>query len=121
MNKFLNILTYAIGLLFLFNGLMWLISPTDIASSLGMPLLTGHGLSTQIGDLASFFLVVGIFTLLGAYTKDTHWLYAPAALVGFAAISRIIAYLAHGAALSTDKIAVEVIVMSILLFVVKKS
>ena len=70
MNKFLNILTYAIGLLFLFNGLMWLISPTDIASSLGMPLLTGHGLSTQIGDLASFFLVVGIFTLLGAYTKE---------------------------------------------------
>ncbi len=91
------------------------------ASNLGMPLLTGHGLSTQIGDLASFFLVVGIFTLLGAYTKKTHWLYAPAALVGFAAISRIIAYLAHGAALSTDKIAVEVIVMGILLFVVKKS
>ena len=121
MNKFLNILTYAIGLLFLFNGLMWLISPRDIAASLGMPLLTGHGLSTQIGDLASFFLVVGIFTLLGAYTKDTHWLYAPAALVGFAAISRIIAYLAHGAALSTDKIVVEVIVMGILLFVVKKS
>ena len=119
MNKFLNILTYAIGLLFLFNGLMWLISPTDIASSLGMPLLTGHGLSTQIGDLASFFLVVGIFTL--PYTKKTHWLYAPAALVGFAAISRIIAYLAHGAALSTDKIVVEVIVMGILLFVVKKS
>ena len=69
MDRFLNILTYAIGLLFVFNGLMWLISPADIASTLGMPLLTGHGLSTQIGDLASFFLVVGIFSLLGAYTK----------------------------------------------------
>ena len=79
MNKFLNILTYAIGILFVFNGLMWLISPGEIASSLGMPLLTGHGLSTQIGDLASFFLVVGIFTLLGAYTKKTYWLYAPLA------------------------------------------
>ena len=121
MNKFLNILTYAIGILFVFNGLMWLISPGEIASSLGMPLLTGHGLSTQIGDLASFFLVVGIFTLLGAYTKKTYWLYAPVALVGFAALSRIIAYLTHGAALSTDKILVEVIVMGILLLVVKKS
>ena len=121
MNKFLNILTYAIGFLFLINGLMWLISPANIASTLGMPLLTGHGLSTQIGDLASFFLVVGIFSLLGAYTKKTYWLYAPAALVGFAALSRIIAYLAHGAALSTDKIIVEVVVMSILLFVAKKS
>ena len=121
MDRFLNILTYAIGLLFVFNGLMWLISPVDIASTLGMPLLTGHGLSTQIGDLASFFLVVGIFSLLGAYTKKTYWLYAPAALVGFAALSRIIAYLAHGAALSTDKIIVEVVVMSILLFVAKRS
>ena len=121
MNKFLNILTYAIGILFVFNGLMWLISPAEIASSLGMPLLTGHGLSTQIVDLASFFLVVGIFTLLGAYTKKTYWLYAPAALVGFAALSRIIAYIIHGAALSTDKILVEIIVMGILLLVVKKS
>ena len=121
MDRFLNILTYAIGLLFLFNGLMWLTSPADIASTLGMPLLTGHGLSTQIGDLASFFLVVGIFSLLGAYTKKTYWFYAPAALVGFAALSRIIAYLAHGAALSTDKIIVEVVVMSIILFVAKKS
>ena len=107
MDRFLNILTYAIGLLFVFNGLMWLTSPEDIASTLGMPLLTGHGLSTQIGDLASFFLVVGIFSLLGAYTKKTYWLYAPAALVGFAALSRVIAYLAHGAALSTDKISVS--------------
>ena len=121
MNKFLNILTYTIGFLFLINGLMWLISPADIASSLGMPLLTGHGLSTQIGDLASFFLVVGVFTLLGAYTKKTYWLYAPIALVGFAALSRIVAYLAHGAALSTDKIVVEVMVMGILSLVVKKS
>ena len=121
MNKFLNILTYTIGFLFLINGLMWFISPADIASSLGMPLLTGHGLSTQIGDLASFFLVVGVFTLLGAYTKKTYWLYAPIALVGFAALSRIVAYLAHGAALSTDKIVVEVMVMGILSLVVKKS
>ena len=121
MDRFLNILTYAIGLLFVFNGIMWLTSPADIASTLGMPLLTGHGLSTQIGDLASFFLVVGIFSLLGAYTKKTYWLYAPAALVGFAALSRISAYLADGAELSTDKIVIEVVVMGILLLVVKKS
>ena len=121
MDRFLNILIYAKGFLFVFNGLMWLVSPADIASSLGMPLLTEHGLSTQIGDLASFFLVVGIFSLLGAYTKKPYWLYAPAALVGFAALSRMIAYLAHGAALSTDKILIEVVVMSILLFVAKRS
>ena len=86
MNKFLTILTYAIGILFLFNGLMWLISPADIASSLGMPLLTGHGLSTQIGDLASFFLVVGIFTLLGAYTKKNSLVICTCSFSGFCCI-----------------------------------
>jgi hypothetical protein len=79
MDRFLNILTYAIGFLFLFKGLLWLISPENIASSWGMPLLTGHGWSTQIGDLASFFLVVGIFSLIGAYTKKPNGLYTPAA------------------------------------------
>ena len=38
-----------------------------------MPLLEGEGLSTQIGDFASFFFVVGIFILLGAYSKNNHW------------------------------------------------
>ena len=59
MSKTIQVFTYLIGFLFIFNGLMWLINPAYIASSLGMNLLSDHGLSTQIGDLASFFLVVG--------------------------------------------------------------
>ena len=63
MDKLFNILTYVIGFLFLLMGLQWLVDPTSAAAGLGMSLLSGHGLSTQIGDLASFFLVVGVFTL----------------------------------------------------------
>ena len=120
MSKFISIFCYLISILFIFNGLMWLINPSEIAMSLGMQLLTGHGLSTQIGDLASFFLVVGIFTFLGVYKKNNYWFYTPIALLAFAAISRVIAFLAHGASLSIDKILVELVLVVFLLFVVNR-
>ena len=120
MSKFINVITYLIGFLFIFNGFLWLINPSNIASSLGMALLSDHGLSTQIGDLASFFLVIGIFTILGTYKKKKFWFYAPIALLSFAALSRIIAFLFHGAALSVDKIVVELIIAGFLLFLIKR-
>ena len=120
MSKIINVLSYLIGFLFIFNGFLWLINPSNIASSLGMTLLSDHGLSTQIGDLASFFLVVGIFTILGIYKKVKFWFYTPIALLSFAALSRIIAFLFHGAALSVDKIVVELIIAGFLLFLIKR-
>ena len=69
MDKLFNVLTYVIGFLFLLMGLQWLVDPTSAAAGLGMSLLSGHGLSTQIGDLASFFLVVGVFTLCAALKR----------------------------------------------------
>ena len=120
MDNFFNILLYLIGTLFLLMGLQWLIDPTSAANGLGMVLLSEHGLSTQIGDLSSFFLVTGTFTLCAAYKNNTVWLYTPIALFGFAAFSRIIAFLYHDAALSTDKILVELILAGFLLFLVKR-
>lgn len=120
MDNFFNILLYLIGTLFLLMGLQWLIDPTSAANGLGMVLLSEHGLSTQIGDFSSFFLVIGTFTLCAAYKNNTVWLYTPIALFGFAAFSRIIAFLFHDAALSTDKILVELILAGFLLFLVKR-
>ena len=120
MDNFFNILVYLIGTLFLLMGLQWLIDPTSAANGLGMVLLSEHGLSTQIGDFSSFFLVIGTFTLCAAYKNNTVWLYTPIALFGFAAFSRIIAFLYHDAALSTDKILVELILAGFLLFLVKR-
>ena len=88
----------------------------EFAEALGMSLLSGEGLSTQIGDLSSFFLVLGSFILLGAYTKQKYWFYAPIALLGLAAISRTIAYLFHDAAFATQSIMVEVLVACLLFF-----
>lgn len=120
MDNFFNILLYLIGTLFLLMGLQWLIDPTSAANGLGMVLLSEHGLSTQIGDFSSFFLVIGTFTLCAAYKNNTVWLYTPIALFGFAAFSRIMAFLYHDAALSTDKILVELILAGFLLFLVKR-
>ena len=120
MDNFFNTLLYLIGTLFLLMGLQWLIDPTSAANGLGMVLLSEHGLSTQIGDFSSFFLVIGTFTLCAAYKNNTVWLYTPIALFAFAAFSRIMAFLYHDAALSTDKILVELILAGFLLFLVKR-
>ena len=47
------------AVLFIVMGLRWLLDPAGIAPSLGLSLETGLGLSTQVGDLAAFFLVLG--------------------------------------------------------------
>ena len=121
MDKFINIITYTLGFLFFLQGALWVLSPVDAAAGLGMTLLTDKGLSTQIGDFTSFFFVVGIFTLIGAYTKELTWFYAPIALLGFAAIFRTLAYLFHGASFALDTILVELLVAGFLVFVVSRS
>ena len=65
--------------------LQHLLGPANVAESLGMPLLEGVGLSTQIGDLGSFFITVGAMTLIGAITTTCHWFYAPSMLLLVAA------------------------------------
>ena len=51
MDRILNIVTFTAGFLFFINGIMWLIAPAASAEALGMSLLSGAGLSTQIGDI----------------------------------------------------------------------
>lgn len=107
------------GVVFVAIGLIWLVAPGFAASQLGMTLLTGVGLSTQIGDLASFFLVMGGSILIALYTGQRVWLYPPVMLLGFAAFGRVVAWAIHGAAFAIDMIAVEVIV-AVLLFMASK-
>ena len=39
------------AILFFYQGVNWLFQPEEAAAGLGMPLLTGIGASTQIGEL----------------------------------------------------------------------
>ena len=120
MNTTWKILTGLPGVVFVVIGLIWLLAPGFSASQLGMTLLSGVGLSTQIGDLASFFLVMGGCVLIALKTGQRVWLYPTVMLLGFAAFGRIVAWGLHGATFAIDMIAVEIIVAGLLIMASKK-
>ena len=116
MKNVLRIVAGLVGILFFLNGLQWIISPANVAASLGMPLLDGVGLSTQIGDLGSFFITVGAMTLIGAITTTRHWFYAPSMLLLVAALYRTLSTILYGAPFVMSAILVEVVVGLFLIF-----
>ena len=116
MKNVLRIVAGLVGILFFLNGLQWIISPANVAESLGMPLLEGVGLSTQIGDLGSFFITVGAMTLIGAITTTRHWFYAPSILLLVAALYRTLSTVLYGAPFVMSAILVEVVVGLFLIF-----
>ena len=116
MKNFLRVLAGFFGAFFLLMGLRWIIDPSSAAASLIMPLLDGAGLSTQIGDVGSFFVTIGAMTLIGAIKQERHWLYAPSMLLLVAALYRVLSTLLHGAAFAFPLIAIEIIVGLFLIF-----
>jgi hypothetical protein len=96
-------------------GLRWLLAPAGIAAELGMPLLEGAGLSTQIGDLSGFFLTLGLCVMLGVSTRNSQWYYPAIMLLSLTALGRILAWLLHDAALPMQTLAPEIIFSLILL------
>jgi hypothetical protein len=115
MKKALKILAALPALLFIVFGLRWMIAPEGMAKELGMPLLEGMGLSSQLGDVGSFFLGGGIMVMIGIITERRDWLYAATLLVAGAAVFRTVAWLAHGAPFAVTSIAVEVTITVILI------
>ncbi len=114
MNDRLRLAIRVFGAFFTFQGVAWLIDPARVAAGLGMPLLDGLARSTQIGDLASFFLVAGLTMLIGSREGDARLLYVPACMIGGAAVTRTIAWLWLGAEFAAFFIAVEVVVSATL-------
>ena len=103
------------AILFVVMGLRWAVAPEGAAASLGMTLMTGVGLSSQIGDVGSFFLAMGIMMLIGLVTGRRSWFQAPALMLALAATLRVLAWLVHDAALALDMILVEVVLASVLI------
>ena len=108
MKNVLRVIAGLAGTLFFLNGLQWIINPATVAESLGMPLLEGVGLSTQIGDMGSFFITVGAMTLIGAVTTTRHWFYAPSMLLLVAALYRTLSTVLYDAPFVVSAIVVEV-------------
>ena len=108
------------AILFVVMGLRWAVAPEGAAASLGMTLMTGVGLSSQIGDVGSFFLAMGIMMLIGLVTGRRSWFQAPALMLALAATLRMLAWLVHDAALALDMIIVEVALASVLMMACSK-
>jgi hypothetical protein len=111
----LRILIVLPAILFVVTGLRWAVDPSSAAAALGMSLMDGVGRSSQIGDVGALFLAMGIMILLALITSRRNWFYAPALMLVLVAILRVIAWLAHDAALTLDMIVVELVVAGLLL------
>ena len=116
MNKVLRVIVALPAILFLVIGLRWLVAPAGVAGEFGMPLLDGLGRSTQIGDLAAFFIGVGAMILLGLLTGHKTWFLAPAMLLALTAVFRVLAWALHDASFAAAQIAVEVVVAGLLVY-----
>lgn len=115
LDHIIRILAGLFSLFLLLMGVNWLLDPASAAEGLGMPLLDGIGRSTQIGDLAAFFFVGGAFGLVSVIKRNALLMLTPLALVGVTAVFRTIAWSSHGAALATEMIGGEVIMVVIFL------
>ena len=115
MNSVLKVLVTLPAILFLTMGIRWLVNPAGIAPDFGLTLATGVGLSSQVGDMSAFFLLLGICMLTALVSSRRVWYYPPITLLSLTAMGRILAWLFHDAALAVDLIAPEVIVSVILL------
>ena len=117
---FLRILAGLAALLFVLQGIGWIVSPASVAESLGMELLQGAGASTQIGDLGSFFLVATIMIAIGQLPRRSIWLYPPAMLILGAAVMRTLAAVAGHADFEPGFIVPEVVTSVILVATARK-
>jgi len=115
MNRILRVLVALPGIFFVVMGLRWLVDPAGAAGDMDMELLDGIGRSTQIGDLATFFLALGMMILVGLITSQRRWFHVPALMLLGAAIFRVLAWLLHDAALAGQLIALELVVACLLL------
>ena len=116
MNTMLRVVSTLVGILFVVTGLRWIVDPAGAAASMDMELLDGLGRSTQIADLGTFFLALGMMVLVGVITLQRRWFHVPVLMLFGAAILRVLAWLLHDATLAGELIALEVVVGCVLLF-----
>jgi hypothetical protein len=119
MNKILGVLVLVPAALFVVTGLRWLVDPAGVAPEFGLVLGEGLGLSSQVGDMSSFFLTLGICMLVALVSGRRAWYYPPILLLLLAAVGRVVAWLLYDAALA-PQIGWEILVAAILLVAARR-
>lgn len=114
MKKALRIVSILIGLGALATSLRFVFAPASAAERLGMSLLEGAGVSTQLGDIGALFLAVAILVGLAQRPGHAGLLIAPAILLGSAAVMRTLAFVAGHAPLPAQFVVPEVAMAGLL-------
>ncbi len=96
------------------NAVLWLVGPARAAEALGMPLLTGPALSSQM-DIGAFFFAAASFIVMALATRERPWFIAAAVLALGAAAYRTAAFLFHGAPFLADMVGIEIVMGTILI------
>ncbi|MEO0551448.1 MAG: hypothetical protein AAFZ91_16140 [Pseudomonadota bacterium] len=119
MSKFLKLLVQFPPLLFALvmgaQGIMWLVNPGRVTTSWGYTLPDGGlGLSSMIGTMTGYSLVVSICLFMALFRKERFWYYPPMMIFFFLGIGRLTAALVHGAPLMPERFIVEFIITGLL-------
>ena len=114
LNIVLRVLVALPAVMFVVMGLRWLVDPAGIAPQMGLTLETGVGLSTQVGDMAAFMLLLGLCMLTALVSGRRFWYYPPIILMLLAVVGRFVAWLFHDAALPASMVAPEIVIPTIL-------
>ncbi|WP_374386434.1 DUF4345 family protein [Sandaracinobacter sp.] len=86
-----------VGLFLAGMGLVFLIHPAEMAANFALTPVGSQGLATVRADFTAFFLVGGLFALLGAWRVDPSPLKVPILLLAVALFGRTVSLVLDGA------------------------
>jgi hypothetical protein len=109
------------AIVFLIIGVFWVLQPGIMAENFGMVLSSGLGLSSQIGDLGSYFVSSALMIFYGIYTNNTHWFYPPILIMLLTALFRTLSTFLHDAPFAADMIGSEILFSGILFYAIYSS
>lgn len=84
------------GLLFILIGLAFLIQPVQMGALFFITAEGSQGLATIRADLTGFFVVGGLFAVLGAWRQDPEPLRVPLLLLAIALFGRTVSLVVDG-------------------------
>ena len=109
------------AVVFLIIGVFWVLQPGIMAENFGMVLSSGLGLSSQIGDLGSYFVSSALMIFYGIYTNNTHWFSPPILIMLLTALFRTLSTFLHDAPFAADMIGSEILFSGILFYAIYSS
>lgn len=110
-NNVIKIIAAVPGIPMLVNALMFILQPETVTADLGMPLLKGVGLSTQLADLGAFFTFSALLIFYGVLKSKGEYLRIVALLLGLTALLRAVAWVVNDAALASTLIGAEILLV----------